>query len=937
MYSIYLPDRTKSPVMATPQGRVFFNNYNRPTHRLCIRLKSKRTCKQCEKLSMEKRDLKYENNRLRNNVEQMLKDTETNIWKRVSNTLDELKKQNRRLEEMLANEQRKRFLGNISDRYVDMDTYVCYDPLDMLRKSADMERLLQEKDRETCNLKRRIIRDEIELKRLEELRTDAVCNVRKLQQRINELEWKLNNNMKERCLQWEIARKEREIQNLRRQIDEEKLKYGKQQDTFLFNIKKLEEEKEKSTRLLTMSYEQEKRIIVTEKNQLQETIRILKNEKKKLQEDLADMKCMTGGTEMKSLQLEIQRNQTALRNFQEKIAEKERKNVELTRRIQMEIEEKDSVMETNEQQQRDIYSLKEKVRFLEQGMSRYTVEWSRSTDTEKELDQLRGKARDMEQDLVNQRESNKLNDTEKELNQLQLKMKNMEEEKIRLVEKLNRSSDKENKLITKIKEMDEEKEQQLKRSNAAENELDRLQSNLKQMEEQQLRLTEQLYRSNDTEKELHELQAMLTKKEEEKRKLERQLDILNDKEKETDGLRVIVESIEEEKTILERQLKEANYTEKELGQLRNKVENLKEENENLKRLLIDNTNELSKNTAALKTLEENNEKLTAENRHLLNAHVATEEENGDLVSRTRADKELKLLIREIEDKNVKIEQLQTEVRDFQMSSNKCEKELFTMKKQKDRLEEEICQLSNENTNLRKETVEVSRQKEDALERLSRLAGARLTHGNAAITDLSDTDRPTKIAEKFSELYDNAWTDAFEELDSTYHNEKETINVLLKILQEAYSFCVRTEQDYEDRIRRAVFTLADEREITTTDVAVQKALADLRISLGNECCSVIEEMFLSKLPSILRDIDVAACPKTKEYARQCASLCWRMRIREPPVFIRFEFRQGTSFNSDVLRKFTKTGGYLEFLVWPALYLHENGPLLAKGVAQPKLAP
>lgn len=52
----------------------------------------------------------------------------------------------------------------------------------------------------------------------------------------------------------------------------------------------MEEEKEKSTRLLTMSYEQEKRIIVTEKNQLQETIRILKNEKKKLQEDLADMK-----------------------------------------------------------------------------------------------------------------------------------------------------------------------------------------------------------------------------------------------------------------------------------------------------------------------------------------------------------------------------------------------------------------------------------------------------------------------------------------------------------------------------------------------------------------------------------------------------------------------------------------------------------------------
>ena len=67
-------------------------------------------------------------------------------------------------------------------------------------------------------------------------------------------------------------------------------------------------------------------------------------------------------------------------------------------------------------------------------------------------------------------------------------------------------------------------------------------------------------------------------------------------------------------------------------------------------------------------------------------------------------------------------------------------------------------------------------------RLSRLAGAKLTHGNAAITDLSDTDRPTKIAEKFSELYDNAWTDAFEELDITYHDEEQTIYVLLKLLQ-----------------------------------------------------------------------------------------------------------------------------------------------------------
>ena len=48
-------------------------------------------------------------------------------------------------------------------------------------------------------------------------------------------------------------------------------------------------------------------------------------------------------------------------------------------------------------------------------------------------------------------------------------------------------------------------------------------------------------------------------------------------------------------------------------------------------------------------------------------------------------------------------------------------------------------------------------------RLSSLAGDKLTKGNPAITDLGDPNRPMKIAEKYSELYDNEWTDA---IDST---------------------------------------------------------------------------------------------------------------------------------------------------------------------------
>jgi hypothetical protein len=66
-------------------------------------------------------------------------------------------------------------------------------------------------------------------------------------------------------------------------------------------------------------------------------------------------------------------------------------------------------------------------------------------------------------------------------------------------------------------------------------------------------------------------------------------------------------------------------------------------------------------------------------------------------------------------------------------------------------------------------------------RLSTLASSRLRDNNPNITDLSDQNRPTKIAEKMAELYDNQWTDAFDALEQTDKNEKEIITMLLESL------------------------------------------------------------------------------------------------------------------------------------------------------------
>ena len=66
-------------------------------------------------------------------------------------------------------------------------------------------------------------------------------------------------------------------------------------------------------------------------------------------------------------------------------------------------------------------------------------------------------------------------------------------------------------------------------------------------------------------------------------------------------------------------------------------------------------------------------------------------------------------------------------------------------------------------------------------RVSQLSGAKLQESNSGITNLSDDNRPTKLAERFSELYDNEWTEAFEEQEEACGGENEAIQYLYKLL------------------------------------------------------------------------------------------------------------------------------------------------------------
>lgn len=70
-------------------------------------------------------------------------------------------------------------------------------------------------------------------------------------------------------------------------------------------------------------------------------------------------------------------------------------------------------------------------------------------------------------------------------------------------------------------------------------------------------------------------------------------------------------------------------------------------------------------------------------------------------------------------------------------------------------------------------------------RLSSVAGEKLRNNNPGIADLSDENRPINLGEKFSQLYDDQWTDAIEHLEEMGFSETDGIRRLLDILKVSF--------------------------------------------------------------------------------------------------------------------------------------------------------
>ncbi|KAL5011700.1 hypothetical protein ScPMuIL_010251 [Solemya velum] len=249
-------------------------------------------------------------------------------------------------------------------------------------------------------------------------------------------------------------------------------------------------------------------------------------------------------------------------------------------------------------------------------------------------------------------------------------------------------------------------------------------------------------------------------------------------------------------------------------------------------------------------------------------------------------------------------------------------------------------------------------------RFSAVAMDKLTRGNPAIADLSDVNRPTKLAEQFGELYDNDWTNAFEEIQNGYSTDAKSsqnskppedkiiIELLLNTFIESYQFCqsltegqiLEVERLMIRPVNRWMYSDNDRQQV---DVKIPQTFVPFFDDFKNQAVTlrkciaadkdVINFVYDAFQKSRASKPEIGSGRCFLGYEKKCVMLAWLMCVQDPPMYIHYDLRPGDDMQLDKFKHYTNSGKVVDFLVWPALCLERPREgamqLVAKGVAQP----
>lgn len=230
--------------------------------------------------------------------------------------------------------------------------------------------------------------------------------------------------------------------------------------------------------------------------------------------------------------------------------------------------------------------------------------------------------------------------------------------------------------------------------------------------------------------------------------------------------------------------------------------------------------------------------------------------------------------------------------------------------------------------------------EDLRNRLSGFASKQLTEGNPNFTDLSDKNRPTKIAENFHNVYDEEWTNALEVLSAkrqSSRNEEEAIYILMDIIKTIYTFCIKVEKEQTLNILTNILRPCGAIPMSDKEFEDKKKIVtDLERQIVNmrraHCYEPISSI-IQKYKESFKEFQLYKMyPEVVKYTEKCVEYIWLMRSSDPPIVLKWA-EQGDRFDVNLYNHYTKKGDRVDMAVWPVVFLHEGGPIMHKGYARP----
>ncbi|XP_052078864.1 uncharacterized protein LOC127716654 isoform X3 [Mytilus californianus] len=235
-------------------------------------------------------------------------------------------------------------------------------------------------------------------------------------------------------------------------------------------------------------------------------------------------------------------------------------------------------------------------------------------------------------------------------------------------------------------------------------------------------------------------------------------------------------------------------------------------------------------------------------------------------------------------------------------------------------------------------------------RLSGITSQQIADGEI-FTEIGDQNKPRRLGQRFSEVFEDTWSNAYEVLkpkkpESKKEDEKEemdekTIDILQNVVKVIYEFCKKTADSQVNKLMMEMLPpifdpMNTKKECKGDDETVaktEKMAKDYRKAVAPATIPILKQNILTQelQCKVLPDISIGK--ELKEYVDNCVNLIWYMCIQQPPMEIVWG-KRGEKFNKEMFRFSGKKGTKFRLTVWPAVLFHKEGPLAAPGYAVPE---